>query len=49
MKKIEMGHGSGGRMSSELIREVFLKYISSEELRLLEDAASLKLSTAEAE
>ena len=48
MKKIEMGHGSGGRMSSELIREVFLKYISSEELRLLEDAASLKLSTAEA-
>ena len=48
MKKIEIGHGSGGRMTSELIRNVFLKYLSSEELQPLEDAAAIKLPGTEA-
>jgi len=43
MKKIEIGHGSGGRLTRDLIGQLFLKYLMSEELRPLEDAAALKL------
>jgi len=43
MKKIEIGHGSGGRLTRNLIKNIFLKYINSAELRPLEDAAYIKL------
>jgi hydrogenase expression/formation protein HypE len=43
MKKIEIGHGSGGRLTRNLIENIFLKYIGSAELRPLEDAAYIKL------
>lgn len=44
MKKIEIGHGSGGKLTRDLIEQVFLKYLSSEELKPLEDAAALNLN-----
>ena len=37
--KIEIGHGSGGKLTRDLIGKVFLKYFNSEELKPLEDAA----------
>ncbi|MBI5663469.1 MAG: hydrogenase expression/formation protein HypE [Nitrospirae bacterium] len=43
MKQIEIGHGSGGRLTRDLIRNIFLKYINSEELKPLEDAAIINL------
>lgn len=43
MKHIEIGHGSGGRLTRDLIRNIFLKYINSEELKPLEDAAIINL------
>ena len=43
MKQIEIGHGSGGRLTRDLIRNIFLKYINSEELKPLEDAATINL------
>ncbi|RJR17718.1 MAG: hydrogenase expression/formation protein HypE [Nitrospiraceae bacterium] len=46
MKQIEIGHGSGGRLTRELIKNILLKYINSEELRPLEDAAILNLSNS---
>lgn len=39
MKKIEIGHGSGGRLTRDLIEKLFLKYLDSSELKPLEDAA----------
>lgn len=39
MKKIEIGHGSGGRLTRDLIEKLFLKYLDSNELKPLEDAA----------
>jgi hydrogenase expression/formation protein HypE len=44
MKKIEIGHGSGGKLTRDLIERVFMKYLSSEELKPLEDAATLNLN-----
>lgn len=44
MKQIEIGHGSGGRLTRDLIKNIFLKYINSEELKPLEDAAIINLS-----
>lgn len=44
MKKIEIGHGSGGRLSRELIKKVFLKYLKSDELSPLEDASYVRLN-----
>jgi len=41
MKKIEIGHGSGGRLTRDLIENFFLKYLDSSELKPLEDAAYL--------
>jgi hydrogenase expression/formation protein HypE len=43
MKKIEIGHGSGGRLTRDLVERLFLKYLSSEELKPLEDSAYLNL------
>lgn len=44
MKKIEIGHGSGGRLTRDLIEKLFLKYLDSAELKPLEDAAYLEFS-----
>ncbi len=42
-KKVVLGHGSGGRLSRELVEQVFLKSFSNSALRLLEDSAEVKL------
>jgi hydrogenase expression/formation protein HypE len=42
MKKIEIGHGSGGRLTRDLVEKLFLKYLDSSELKPLEDAAYLR-------
>jgi hydrogenase expression/formation protein HypE len=44
MKKIEIGHGSGGKLTRDLIDDLFLKYLDSKELKPLEDAAYLNFS-----
>jgi len=44
MTKIEIGHGSGGRLTRDLIEKVFLKYLNCEELRPLEDASYINLN-----
>ena len=44
MNKIEIGHGSGGKLTRDLIENVFLKYLKSDELKTLEDAASIDLN-----
>ncbi|RJQ13500.1 MAG: hydrogenase expression/formation protein HypE [Nitrospiraceae bacterium] len=43
MKKIEIGHGSGGRLTRDLIEKVFLKHLNPAELTPLEDAAYITL------
>lgn len=45
IEKIQMAHGNGGVWMQKLIREVFLKYFSNEELRPLSDSALLNLQT----
>jgi len=45
MSKIEIGHGSGGRLTSDLIEKIFLKYLNCEELKPLEDAAAINLNS----
>jgi hydrogenase expression/formation protein HypE len=45
MKKIEIGHGSGGKLTRNLIEDIFLKYLNSTELNPLEDAAYIKLKS----
>jgi len=40
---IELGHGSGGRPTKELISKLFLKYLDSDELKELEDSAYINL------
>ncbi len=44
--EIVMGHGSGGRMTQDLIRRVFLPALESPELLQANDAASLSLPAA---
>jgi len=39
--RILLGHGSGGLLTSKLIRDVILKYFKNDVLRRLEDAAEL--------
>jgi hydrogenase expression/formation protein HypE len=48
MRKIEIGHGSGGKLTRDLIENIFLKHLSSGELRLLEDAAAIRLENSQA-
>ncbi len=43
MNKIEIGHGSGGKLTRDLISSLFLKYLSSSELQSMEDAATINL------
>ncbi len=45
MKKIEIGHGSGGKLTRNLIEDIFLKYLNSAELTPLEDAAYIKMKS----
>jgi len=45
MKKIEIGHGSGGRLTRDLIEKLFLKYLDSNELKPLEDAAYISFES----
>ncbi len=44
MEKIEIGHGSGGRLTKDLIEKNFLKYLNCEELKPLEDASYVILN-----
>lgn len=44
--KVVLAHGSGGRLSRELVERVFLKSFSNPALRPLEDAAELKIPGA---
>ena len=48
MKKIEIGHGSGGRLTRDLIEKTFLKHLKSDELNQLEDAATVELGQGSA-
>jgi hydrogenase expression/formation protein HypE len=43
-ERIVLGHGSGGRLSAELLRRVFLPAFGNEVLSRLEDQATLALS-----
>ncbi len=43
MERIEIGHGSGGKLTRDLIEGVFLKYMTGSELNALEDAAVINL------
>ncbi|OGR69417.1 MAG: hydrogenase expression/formation protein HypE [Elusimicrobia bacterium GWC2_61_19] len=45
-KKVLLGHGSGGRLSRELVEQVFLKSFSNPALAPLEDAAEVTLGGA---
>jgi hydrogenase expression/formation protein HypE len=42
-ERILMGHGSGGRMSADLLQQVFLPELGNEVLSALEDQATLRL------
>ncbi|MBI4908498.1 MAG: hydrogenase expression/formation protein HypE [Acidobacteria bacterium] len=42
--RILLGHGSGGRLSAELMREVFLPHLGNPILNKLEDQATLELN-----
>jgi len=44
-RKIEIGHGSGGLLMHELIRDVFIKGFDNLHLRLEEDSAIVKASS----
>ncbi|MEN8264443.1 MAG: hydrogenase expression/formation protein HypE [Nitrospirota bacterium] len=48
MEKIEIGHGSGGKLTRDLIENIFLKYLQNDELKPLEDAATLNLNNTKA-
>ena len=41
--RILLGHGSGGKLSAELIREVFLPFFRSPILNRLDDQAVLEI------
>ena len=43
-ERVQLGHGSGGRMSAKLVRERFLPKFSNEALRALGDAAVVPLN-----
>lgn len=44
-KNILLGHGSGGRLSHDLIKEMFVKHFSNEILEQQTDAAVLKINS----
>lgn len=43
LEKVVLGHGSGGRLSRELVETVFLKSFSNPALRPLEDSAEVRI------
>ncbi len=45
MSFIELGHGSGGRPTRDLIKKIFLRYFDSDELKELEDSAYITLNS----
>src|SRR5690242_12835520 len=45
-KKVVIGHGSGGRLSAQLISEMFLPAFDNEVLRRMDDQAVLDLNEA---
>ncbi len=45
MKNIEIGHGSGGSLTRELIENLFLKHLDFEELKSLQDSAYLNINS----
>ncbi len=47
MNKIEIGHGSGGKLTRDLIENIFLKHLNSPELNQLEDAATVCINSRE--
>ncbi len=42
--RINLAHGSGGRLTKELIENLFLKHLEFEELKALQDASYLQLN-----
>ena len=42
--KITMAHGSGGKSSAQLMKDIFGKHFSNEVLHKMEDAAELEVS-----
>lgn len=48
MQRIEIGHGSGGKLTRDLIEKTFLKYLASDELKPLEDAATINIDNVKA-
>ncbi|MDD2806301.1 MAG: hydrogenase expression/formation protein HypE [Elusimicrobiales bacterium] len=46
LEKVVLAHGSGGRLSRELVEQVFLKNFSNPALAPLEDAAEVKIPGA---
>ena len=42
MKRVEIGHGSGGKLTKELIEELFLKHFNCPELQALADATPVE-------
>ncbi len=45
MNKIEIGHGSGGKLTRDLIEKTFLKHLRNDKLKPLEDAATVDLKS----
>lgn len=43
-ERVELSHGSGGRATSRLVRELFLKHLGNPALEALDDGAVLELS-----
>jgi hydrogenase expression/formation protein HypE len=43
MSKIEIGHGSGGKLTRDLIEKIFVKYLNCDELKPLEDSSYISL------
>jgi len=46
LETIRLAHGSGGRLSRELVNRVFLKYFPARELARLDDSAVFKTSSS---
>ena len=46
MDKILLGHGSGGKLSHDLVRDLFLSHFSGSALAKLDDAAVVSLASA---
>ena len=45
MKTITLAHGAGGKITQNLIKDIFLKYFNNDFLQRLDDSASIDLSS----